>query len=285
MKKRFVLGGLIALIAVDLCADVVPQSVHTIVKPLYGYRADNSPGRIVSVQLKGKELNGEVWVDVAYKKIKDTSVYQVNAQDSTTVDVLLPSALPMDKTVTVNLTVRGKDAKVTKKVTVDPMRQWTVYLYNHSHVDIGYTNTHKNIELLHKTNVLEGMKLGRETAGHVEGARFVWNPEVSWPLERLWVQHPEKRTEVIEALQKGYLSLDASYLNLNTSICSDEELFHVFKFSREMQKMSGVPSDVFQQFDIPGISWGLIPVMVQEGIKYVVSWPNTDRGGMPIAII
>ena len=23
----------------------------------------------------------------------------------------------------------------------------------------------------------------------------------------------------------------------------------------------------------------LVPVMAQEGIKYVISWPNTDRGG------
>ena len=173
----------------------------------------------------------------------------------------------------------GTEKKVKTKVTVEPMRHWTVYLYNHSHVDIGYTNTHKNVEMLHKTNVWEGMKLARETAGHVDGARFVWNPEVTWPIERLWISEPEKRDEVIAAIRRGDLCVDASYVNLNTSICSDEELFHVFKFSRELQRLSGVPADVFQQFDIPGISWGLVPVMAQEGIKYVISWPNTDRGG------
>ena len=58
--------------------------------------------------------------------------------------------------------MRGTEKKVKTKVTVEPMRHWTVYLYNHSHVDIGYTNTHKNVEMLHKTNVWEGMKLARE---------------------------------------------------------------------------------------------------------------------------
>ena len=62
------------------------------------------------------------------------------------------------------------------------MRHWTVYLYNHSHVDIGYTNTHKNVEKLHTTNVIEGIRLAQETSGHVDGARFVWNPEVTWPI-------------------------------------------------------------------------------------------------------
>ena len=159
------------------------------------------------------------------------------------------------------------------------MRHWTVYLYNHAHVDIGYTNTHRNVEALHKNNVLEGMKLGNETKNHVDGARFVWNPEVSWPVERLWHDQPEVRDELVSALKDGRIALDASYLNLNTSICLDEELFHVFKFSREMQRLSGQPMDVFQQFDIPGITWGLIPVMAQEGVKYIISWPNSDRAG------
>lgn len=64
----------------------------------------------------------------------------------------------------------------------------------------------------------------------------MWNPEVSWPLERLWESNPEKREGLIDAIKKGQLSIDASYLNLNTSICSDEELFHVFKFTRNIQK-------------------------------------------------
>ncbi len=133
--------------------------------------------------------------------------------------------------------------------------------------DIGYTNTHKNAERLHKNNIIEGIKLAEKTKDFLSGARFVWNPEVSWPLERLWESNPEKREGLIDAIKKGQLSIDTSYLNLNTSICSDEELFHVFKFTRNIQKMSGVPSDVFQQFDIPGISWGLILVMAQEGNK------------------
>ena len=190
-------------------ADVVPEQVSCVVKPLYGYRQDRSPGRIVAVRLKGPELKGEVRVDVAYKKLKETSTFRVDAKDSAEVEIMLPSALPMDKAANVSLTVRGTEKKVKTRVTVEPMRHWTVYLYNHSHVDIGYTNTHKNVEMLHKTNVWEGMKLARETAGHVDGARFVWNPEVTWPIERLWISEPEKRDEVIAAIRRGDLCVDA----------------------------------------------------------------------------
>ena len=104
-----------------------------------------------------------------------------------------------------------------------------------------------------------------------------YGSEVTWPIERLWISEPEKRDEVIAAIRRGDLCVDASYVNLNTSICSDEELFHVFKFSRELQRLSGVPADVFQQFDIPGISWGLVPVMAQEASSTSSRGRTADR--------
>ena len=278
--RKFLFCGLWAVLSAGyVAADVLPEKVSCEVMPMYGYRADRSPGRIVKIRVGGADLRGDLKVDVAYKRVKETSVFRLDASGEAEVEVMLPSVLPTDKRSEVVLTVRGTEREVKEKVAVEPMRHWTVYLYNHSHVDIGYTNTHKNVELLHRTNVKEGMKLARETAGHVDGARFVWNPEVTWPIERLWNAEPERRDEIIAAIKDGGLAVDASYLNLNTSICSDEELFHVFRFSRELQRLSGVPIDVFQQFDIPGISWGTIPVMAQQGVRYIISWPNTDRGG------
>ncbi len=278
--RKFLFCGLWAVLSAGyVAADVLPEKVSCEVMPMYGYRADRSPGRIVKIRVGGADLRGDLKVDVAYKRVKETSVFRLDASGEAEVEVMLPSVLPTDKRSEVVLTVRGTEREVKEKVAVEPMRHWTVYLYNHSHVDIGYTNTHKNVELLHRTNVKEGMKLARETAGHVDGARFVWNPEVTWPIERLWNAEPERRDEIIAAIKDGGLAVDASYVNLNTSICSDEELFHVFRFSRELQRLSGVPIDVFQQFDIPGISWGTIPVMAQQGVRYIISWPNTDRGG------
>lgn len=281
MKRNKMKAVLIWLLVwtVPSFAGILPTAIRCEVEPVYKYRTDSLPGRVVSVYLKGNELKGKLRIDVDSKKGHEKNWYDVNATDSTRLEVLLPATLPATEQSSVTLTIHCTDRKYQQKLKVTPMRHWTVYLYNHSHVDVGYTNTHRNVEALHKNNVLEGMKLGAETRNHVDGARFVWNPEVTWPVERLWNERPDMRKEMVAAMKDGRLALDASYLNLNTSICLDEELFHVFKFSREMQRRSGQPIDVFQQFDIPGITWGLIPVMVQEGIKYIISWPNTDRGG------
>lgn len=279
MKKLITCCLLISLSSVTIHADVIPTEINYTVCPLYGYRTDRTPGRIVTVSLKGEALNGDLSVEVITKGKTEETHFTLDAVDSTEIEILLPSILPVEKKSEVTFVLRSGDKKYKQKVSISPMRHWNVYLYNHSHVDIGYTNTHKNVERLHKNNIIEGIKLAEETNDHPEGSRYVWNPEIGWPLERLWQSNPEKRDALIEAVKKGWLSVDASYLNLNTSTCSDEELFHVFKFTREIQRLSGVPSDVFQQFDIPGMSWGLIPVMAQEGVKYIISWPNTDRAG------
>lgn len=280
MKWTFVWCVLGVFMAASLSwAKVVPEEVNCKVESLYGYRADGQPGRIVSVELKGRELKGPVTIAVVTQRATEKNTYNVDAKGSSKINVLLPTTVPTNETSVVELSIQTDVNEVKKRLEVTPMRHWTVYLYNHSHVDVGYTNTHRNVETLHKNNVLEGMKLGAETRSLGEGARSVWNPEVTWPVERLWKTQPEKRNEIITAIKDGRLALDASYLNLNTSVCLDEELFHVFRFSREMQRLSGVPIDVFQQFDIPGMTWGLIPVMVQEGVRYIISWPNSDRGG------
>lgn len=264
----------------QLPAEVTPQTVQYEVKPMYGFRKDKAPGRIVNVKLQGGELSGKFTVEAKCGSKKEKKSYNITGEGESTVEFLLPKSVGVDKDETVVMTLRADGKEFRDTIEVPQMRQFTVYLFNHSHVDIGYTNTHKNIETLHKNNVIEGMRLGQETENYPDGVQMVWNPEVTWPIERLWNSQPELRDSIISAIKLGHIAVDASYVNLNTSICADEELFHLFGFSRKMQELSGKDADVFAQFDIPGISWGLVPVLANQGIKYVMSWTNGgDRIG------
>ena len=202
-----------------------------------------------------------------------------------TVQVLLPPDIGLKEECQVTITLRQGFSKLKKSFVVPPMRQWTVYIYSHSHVDIGYTNTQANVEILHKTNIDEGIKLGEATKDYPSGAPYRWNPEVTWPLERYWHNAtPEKKERILSAIKDKYLCLDATYLNTNTSACNDEEMFQMFRFSREMQKLTGVQINSVQQVDIPGVSWGMVPVMAQQGVRYFMSWPNTARAGYSHAL-
>jgi hypothetical protein len=250
------------------------------VQPVYRFRSDGKPGREIILRFKDKKLFSEAKVEVQVEGKKEVTKIPSLAEGRSVVSILLPEGTGVKQDAQVMLKLWQGNSVLNKTVTVPAFRHWTVYIYPHAHVDIGYTNTQANVEILHKRNIEEGIKLGEATKDYPHGAKSRWNPEVTWPLERYWqTATPEQKELVVKAVQRGYLCIDAGYLNLNTSVCSDEELFQIFRFSREMQKLTGVPIDVFQQVDIPGMSWGLIPVMAQQGIRYIMSWPNYARAG------
>jgi alpha-mannosidase len=257
-----------------------PVDMECRVQPYYRNRTDGKPGREIILKLKGAKLYGKAQVEVTGKGIKETT--EIPAADTaySVCTVLLPAEVGNKEEVQVTLTLRQKFGKLKKSVNVPPLRYWTVYIYPHSHVDIGYTNTQANIEILHKRNIEEGIKLAEATKEYPSGAPFRWNPEVTWPLERYWHDAtPLQKERVVDAIKNNCLCIDASYLNTNTSACSEEELFQMFRFRREMQRLTGISMNTLQQVDIPGITWGLVPVMAQEGIRYIMSWPNTARAG------
>lgn len=259
-----------------------PTDIECQPQAVYRFRPDGKPGREIRVRFKDTPLTGKVSIEVKAKGVKETTEYPAEAKGYSELSVLLPDGVAVEAATPVTLTIRPEQKKhtVSRQLTVPPMRHWNIYLYNHAHVDIGYTNTHKNVELLHSTNIEEGVKLGQATAHYPEGARYRWNPEITWPLERLLNSHPAQKEKLLSAIADGSLCLDAGYLHLNTSTCADEELFHIFNYSRKMQQLTGKPMDVYQQMDVPGISWGLVPVMAQQGVRYIMSWPNgSDRIG------
>jgi len=280
-SKETLLKGINLCSANELAAEEFPfpKDMQCLPQLVYRYRKDGKPGREIVINFIGGKLFGKAKVEVAVEGLTECTNLSPKVGGDSICTVILPANIGLDKESKVILTLVQREHTILKTVIVPPMRYWNVYLYNHSHVDVGYTNTQKNVETLHKTNILEGIKLAEATKDFPIGSRFRWNPEVTWPIERLWVSMPEQRGHILKAVRDGYLCIDASYLNINTSVCSDEELFHIFQFSRLMQKLTGKPADVFQQMDIPGITSGLIPVMAQEGIKYVMSWPNCARSG------
>ena len=257
-----------------------PSDIECVPQPVYRRRSDGKPGREITINLKGDKLFSKAMVEVTVDGRTEVTKVSPLVGGRSVCSVLLPTDVGVKQESQVTLTLRQGSKTLKKTITVPAMRHWTVYLYSHSHVDIGYSNTQANVEIIHKRNIEEGIKLGEATKNYMAGARYRWNPEVTWPLERYWLTaKPDQKDRVVKAIQSGYLCIDASYLNLNTSICNDEELFQVFRFSREMQKLTGVPMDAFQQIDIPGMSWGLVPVMVQQGIRYIMAWPNSCRSG------
>ena len=257
-----------------------PADMTCTPQPFYRNWTDGKPGREILLNFKGGVLTGKVQIEVKADGVKEITDVSTKADGIKEYHLILPFNTGVKKDSRVSLTLHQGNKSLKKSFVVPALRHWNVYLYSHSHVDIGYTNTQANVEILHKRNIEEGIKLGEATKDYPKGSVSRWNPEVTWPLERYWQgATADQKGRIVNAIKSGYLCIDASYLNLSTSVCSDEELFQVFRFSREIQKLTGVPVKTLQQVDIPGMSWGLVPVMAQQGVKYIMNWPNSCRAG------
>jgi len=184
-----------------------------------------------------------------------------------TVKIPLPS---LDTPVKLPVSVEVAGHKVIdKELTLPPVRHWEMYFLSHSHVDIGYTNVQTEIEKLQWKYLDEAMAIARRTAGYPPQARFKWNIEVLWAVDSyLKRATPEKRKEFIDMVKSGQVELDALYDNMLTGLCRPEELMRLFDCSRRLSKECGVTIDAAMISDVPGWTWGIVPAMAQNGVKY-----------------
>jgi hypothetical protein len=258
-----------------------PESIECTVKPYYRHRTDGRPGREVILHFKGKKFSGKGTV-----KLESGSASEIIPLDVTvaldSMPVILPEGVGVNSEAQVTFTLSNGKKQIVTNVTIPPGRQWTVYIYPHSHVDIGYTNTHENVELIHKRNLISGIDLAKKTQDYPQDARYLWNPEVLWPVERyLRTATSEQKQSIVEAVQKGWLHLDAGYVHTNTTAAADEELFEFFRECAAITKLTGKKIETLVQVDIPGMTWGIIPVASELGIKYCLAMNNgSDRVGL-----
>ena len=164
---------------------------------------------------------------------------------------------------------------------LEPVRKWEVYILMHSHNDIGYTDIQPNIAKKQAHNVLRALELIQKTKDYPEGARFKWNLEVLMPYEDFHaIATPEQEKQFEQAVRDGTIGVDAMYANLLTGVCRSEELLRQFTFATALGRRCGVKVDSMMISDVPGLTWGVVPALAQNGVKYISDGPNyVDRIG------
>ncbi len=173
------------------------------------------------------------------------------------------------------------EKSTVKTVPLQPVRKLRVYILPHSHHDLGYTDQQADVEVKQMRNISEGIALARKTADYPEGARFVWNLEVLWGADLFMRRKSQaEQDEFVEAVKKGWVSLNGMYANELTGLCRPEELLQLLRYSTELGKQCGVQVNSAMQSDVPGFTWGTVTAMSQAGIRYFSAAPNFfDRIG------
>lgn len=175
----------------------------------------------------------------------------------------------------------GETTLAATNAVIAPPAMREIWILPHSHVDIGYTHRQEEVIDLQIKNLVKGMELAKASAGNPPGMRFKWNPEAVWSLDHfLQRATPEQRNAFVAAVRNGEVGVDALYGNMLTGLCRPEELAQCLSFGARLSNLTGVPVASASICDVPGYTWGIVPMMAQAGVKYFAIGPNFgDRVG------
>ena len=171
------------------------------------------------------------------------------------------------------------------QTTIEPVRDWAVYILHHTHLDIGYTHVQADVLKRQHAHIRRALEIIRQTADYPPEARFRWNPEGLWAVDEfLRTANEDERTAFLEAVRSGSIGLDAFYANVLTGLCRPEELFELLRWARDLRQEHDVTIESAMITDIPGYTWGVVPTLAQSGVRYLSLGPNrAHRVGRTLA--
>ncbi len=173
------------------------------------------------------------------------------------------------------LEVELSGARLDTTYHVQPVRPMELYLLHHTHVDIGYTHHQDDVRRIQWEHLENAIRYAEASADYPADARFVWNPESLWAVESyLENADPKSRERLITGMQTGSIEIDGQFGNLMTGLATDESLMRSMQTLRRIGRETGVDVRSEMTSDIPGFTWGLVPVLARHGIRYLSIGPN-----------
>lgn len=161
-----------------------------------------------------------------------------------------------------------------------PARQWTVYLTQLSHFDIGYTAPQDVVMGLHDQYLDKVIEFYHRTRDWPADAQYRWTADGNLAIQHYLASHPEREADLKEMMQNGHLEVNAKLAHLCPSTAGWEMLAReVYYSKRDLELRFGVDVPTAILTDVPGLTWGDATVLAGAGVKYFLHHPNlTGRG-------
>ncbi|HSA94844.1 MAG TPA: glycoside hydrolase family 38 C-terminal domain-containing protein [Acidobacteriota bacterium] len=198
-------------------------------------------------------------------------------------DVKLPEpAKPVKARFEVRLAGAAAPAPLGREITLAPARRWSVYLFHHSHTDIGYTELQSRVTKNHVEYLDSVIKYCRETDAYPDDAKFRWNIEVAWALENFVKTRPEADVRaLVDLIRAGRVELSALYLQLSDCF-APEEIVRTLDAAKDFAGRYGFVLRSAMNDDVNGFAWSLPQIFRQAGVRYFATGINETRSRAPL---
>ncbi len=164
-----------------------------------------------------------------------------------------------------------------------PARRWTIFIIQHSHIDIGYTDKQEIIADQHAQFIRQAvqMALAPEQESRHESSRFKFTCEGFWQVDQFLAKATsQERQDFIRALRSGVMELTACRMHITELPDQDllrRSLLPAVAFARE----ESIPLRAAMGCDINGLSWGMADALAEAGVQWLSMNINNYQGGYP----
>ena len=147
-------------------------------------------------------------------------------------------------------------------------RQWTVYLVQHTHTDIGYTRPQAEILAEHLRYIDYVLDYCDMTSDYPDDAQFRWTCESAWVVAKYLESRPETQVRrLLKHISDGRIEVAAMCFNMAETV--DET-----SLRRSLEALKtiigyGIHPVTAMQNDVNGIAWSFADWFPELGVKYL----------------
>lgn len=185
-----------------------------------------------------------------------------------------------EEPVTVATTFTVGEVKQELEVQLKPVKEWTVYLVQHSHTDIGYTRAQSEILAEHLRYIDYALDYCDQTDSYPEDAQFRWTCEASWAVREYLNNRPKEQTDrLIQRIKEGRIEVTGMFFNFSEVV--DETALAIQLQALRQFKEKGIDVKTAMQNDVNGIGWCMVDYYHNTGVKYVTMGQHGHRARIP----
>jgi alpha-mannosidase len=157
----------------------------------------------------------------------------------------------------------------------------TIYVCNHAHTDIGFTDYQELALRQHGEFVGQALDLIEATDGYPVEAQYRWTVETTGPFLRYLRQATKAEIERFRFWhEQGRIDIAGMQYNM-TPLLNVEQMHRSLYPLRALRDEFGFKVEAAMQDDVNGVSWLYADLLADLGIKFYTAAINPIRGARP----
>jgi hypothetical protein len=163
---------------------------------------------------------------------------------------------------------------------LSPVKEWEIYLVQHTHSDIGYTRPQTEILAEHLRYIDHALDYCDQTDHFPDASQFRWTCETSWSVRDYLRSRPQEQVDrLLKRIREGRIEATGMFLNFSEII--DEPALAAQTKTLRMLKNSDIDVTTAMQNDVNGIAWCLVDYFKHTDVRYLTMGIHAHRARKP----